>query len=222
MGKFLLCLISLAASALAQSHSGCLVVIRVVSVSGEPQPYTVTSFRNPDTNTDYSSGFNGLQGTVPCSVRLHDFEVDRSDATARTRGLQAIRGRLAPSVPEVRRTVSTDPQWSNSPTLEVTGSKPPAGYVWHGKIVMEKYEPLWVQFRSAIPSNLDQAKIEAEIDNDGSFRAYGLFFQGPYIFYVMDRQGRIRYLASVRSERSLPQEPLTITISADPVTVVQR
>lgn len=196
----------------------CAVTLRVVNAAGLPQPYSVTAFRD-DNGVDYADRFQGLRGTVPCRPGLYEYQVKWNDVNAHVANLTRVEGKVPAYKPETWLTVATDPNIYVSPDHTRAGfvnASGPVGYVWKGRITPVPEEPVWIQFRSAIRANSVAAEIESEVDANGEFRAYGPFFQGSYIVYVMNKEGRILYLAPVRSESRSPLDPLEITLPSLP------
>lgn len=212
------------AFAQAQLSRGlCSVTLRVVNLAGVDQPYSVTTFINEGfgvgSGVDYAKEFQNLRGMVPCDPSVYTVEVDRTNPNERIGSLTRVRGRVAPWHPEVWLTLATNPNLffaaSGLPAGAVTSARP-EGYVWTGRITPTPREPLWVHLRSAVPLGTGVGEIQAEVDGKGEFRVYGLFAEGAYILYVMNKQGRIVYLAPVRSETKLAHEPLEITLPIEP------
>ena len=200
----------------------CRVSMRAVDLGGRPVSYRMESFTNAR-GVDYSDQFRGLRGNVPCDVQLYSFRVVRSNVSASIERHTGMTGRVDVSAPESWLTVSTDPNLSISADGTQAGSASwalPVGYSWRGHIRQASGERLWVYLRSAIPSVYGLALLETEVDADGNFRFYSGIFKGPYLLYVMNNEGQLRYVAPLNVAERAPIEPLEITLPAQPLAAV--
>lgn len=200
----------------------CRVSMRAVDVGGRPVSYRMESFTNAR-GVDYSDQFRGLRGNVPCDVQLYSFRVVRSNVSASIERHTRITGRVNVSAPESWLTVSTDPNLFISADGTQAGTASwalPVGYSWRGHIRQASGERLWVYLRSAIPSVYGLALLEAEVDSEGNFRFYSGIYKGPYLLYVMDDEGQVRYIAPLNVAERAPIEPLEIALPAQPLATV--
>ena len=219
--RLIILLVSMAALASSQEvNRSCAVTLRAVDVRGRPVPHRVSSFKNAE-GADFADHFIGLRGTVPCNIQLYTFQVTRTDVSARAQRATNIEGRVSAWHPEAWMTVVTNPNlvivndFAGEPSRRL-----PAGYLWSGHVtpVPVVGESLWIRIRSAaaVRSPSVQAEVEAEIDENGDFRVYDGFWEGPYVLYVMNNEGRLLYTAPLNIVKSLPTEPLLITLPAEP------
>ena len=215
MRYFIIFLYSMASLASAQEAArSCAVTLRVIDVAGRPAPYRLASFKDAD-GVDYSGGFEGLRGRVPCNVQLYTFQVVRTDVNNR---ITNIDGRVSALYPEAWMTVVTNPSLVILGDQAFQASKSlPVGYVWKGRVTPMSTERLWIRIRSAatVRSGYAEAEVEAEVDANGEFRVYGGFFEGPYVLYIMSNEGQLLYSAPLKIVKSLPTEPLLITLPAE-------
>lgn len=215
MRYFIVFLYSMASLVSAQEATRiCAVTLRVIDVAGLPAPYRLASFKDAD-GVDYSVGFEGLRGRVPCNVQLYTFQVVRTDVTNRVTDIQ---GKVSAWYPESWMTVVTNPGLLilGGHALQASRSLP-VNYVWKGRVTPMSTERLWIRIRSAatVRSDYVEAEVEAEVDANGEFRVYGGFFEGPYILYVMSNGGQLLYSTPVKIVKSLPTESLVITLPAE-------
>ena len=100
--------------------------------------------------------------------------------------------------------------------MAVDRLSPPDGFAWMGRITPVSKDRLWIQMRSAYGSK----HVETEVDADGEFRIYHSFAEGPYVLYVMNKDGRCIYLAPLDIVNSTPREPLIIKLPPAPPPVM--
>lgn len=199
----------------------CALTFRVVNVAGATLPYRVTSIKDTY-GTEYVQQFDGLSGRVPCSrIMAYQFEAKWSGVPPRVADITKVEGKVFAGRPETWLTLSTDPgiYISDDGTMagSVNASMPNNSYVLNGLVTPVPQERLWIHMRSAAPRpNSVSAEIEAETDAIGQFRAYGPFFKGPYLLYVMNRAGRILHTMLLRPESILPKQPLEIALPSLP------
>ncbi|MBY0505374.1 MAG: hypothetical protein K2X03_15780 [Bryobacteraceae bacterium] len=208
-----------------QAAKLCNVSFRVLNVDGSPAPYSVTAFRSE--TQEFADRFVGLRGLVPCSVFLYRYQLKRATANARLAEVSKLEGTISANSPESWLTVSTDPGLVISPDESGWGwptlGKPPEFEVWKGRLTQMPEGDLWIYFRSAVRSESAPSEREAQVDANGEFRVYRAFFKGPYILYVMTRDGRILHSTSIVFENNWPREPLEIAIPADrPAPIIVR
>ena len=197
----------------------CAVALRVVDVGGRPLPYKVSSFKNAK-GAEYASAFEGLRGRVPCDIQLYSFQVVRTDIDNRFTNLE---GNIGAERPERWMSILASPRYDIYGNQLIVGTRRfPAGYVWKGRILPLPEERLWVRIRSAaaVRSPYIQSEVEAEVDVNGEFRVYDGFFEGPYIIYVMNKEGQLVYSAPMNILKKLPTEPLVITLPAEPPAAI--
>ncbi|MBY0505372.1 MAG: hypothetical protein K2X03_15770 [Bryobacteraceae bacterium] len=183
------------------------------------------SFKNDRTGIDYAASFTGLKGRVPCSQQVHSYQLNRGDVLPQFLRRTQIDRTMIPRDPENFRTVDVSSERIVAPDGSVflaPGGGLPSGYVWRGHIVNGLPERLWVHIRAAVSSVDVRAEIEAEVDADGSFRMYRPCLPGPNVLYVMNEQGRVRYLSVLQCEITLEPKLLQIVMFPEPAPIILR
>lgn len=190
-----------ATQAVAQYRQPCNITLRVVDNGGRPAPYRVTSFRYTENQKEYDYAFNGLRGRVQCELLAYTYRLTRTD----TSSLPAtIDGKTWVDVFDSYLTIVTDPR------LRVEPDRPNFG--WGGLILPAPRQHYWVHIQSAIGPH----RVEAEADDQGIFRVYQGFFEGPYLLHVMDDDGRVIYATSLKMASRSPRRKILIQLSLPP------